>query len=144
MAMNQEQEVTLHLPASLRARLERLASLTGQPLEGLIVKTLSASLPALPDDLPPETRDALRALEDLDDQALEAEMRAMLPRRAIARVTALRERQRDGALTASERAELEDLLRAADLVTLRKAYAAVLLRWRGHRLPPLSSVNAPQ
>ena len=45
-------QVTIHLPASLRSRLERLAALTGQPLEGLILKTLSASLPPLPDDLP--------------------------------------------------------------------------------------------
>jgi hypothetical protein len=141
--MGRDQEVTVHLPASLRARLERLASLTGQPLEGLIVKTLSTSLPPLPDDLPLEAREALRALEDLDDSALAAVTGAMLSRHEIARVTALRERQREGSLTTSERAELDILLRAADLITLRKAYAAVLLKWRGHPLPSLSAANAP-
>jgi hypothetical protein len=44
MAMDQDQ-VSVHLPASLRTRLERLATLTGQSLEGLIVKTLSSNLP---------------------------------------------------------------------------------------------------
>jgi hypothetical protein len=142
MAMDQGQDVTIHLPDTLRARLERLASLTGQPLEGLIVRTLSASLPPLPDDLPPESREALRALETLDDHALEAQTRAMLSRREVARVTELRERQRDGTITSSERVELDNLLRAADLITLRKAYAAVLLKWRGHPLPPSASVHA--
>ncbi len=60
MAMDQDQ-VSVHLPANLRIRLERLALLTGQSLEGLIVKTLSANLPPLPDDFPAADRDALRA-----------------------------------------------------------------------------------
>ncbi len=51
--------ITIHLPDALHRRLERLAMLTQQPLEGLIVKTLSSNLPPLPDDLPQATGDAL-------------------------------------------------------------------------------------
>ena len=135
-------QVTIHLPASLRSRLERLAALTGQPLEGLILKTLSASLPPLPDDLPLDGQEALRALEGLDDDALWAITGATMPRHDYARVNALRERKREGTLTGSERVELDQLMRAAELITLKKAYAAVLLTWRGHRLPPPSSLSA--
>ena len=141
MAMDQDQ-ASVHLPASLRIRLERLATLTSQSLEGLIVKTLSSNLPPLPDDFPAADREALRALESLNDDDLWNVTNAALSKSDYARVTALRERRREGTLTAGERAELDELLRAADLLTLKKAYAAVLLTWRGHRLPPPPSLSA--
>ena len=132
--------VIIHLPDHLLHRLERVAELTGQPLEGVIVRTLSSNLPPLPDDLPDATRDALQALESLSDDELWDLTRATLPEDQYARVTALREQRLDGMLDADEQDELEHLLQAADLLTLRKAYAAVLLKWRGHRVPLLSAL----
>lgn len=131
--------VTIQLPDDLYRRLERLAELSKQPLEGLIVKTLSASLPALPDDLAPATRDALQSLEGLSDAALWQRAQDTFPQDQYERLTQLREQRYEGALTAEEREELDRLLAAADLLTLEKAYAAVLLRWRGHRLPSLAA-----
>ncbi len=133
--------ITIHLPGGLYRRLARLADLTKQPLEGLIVQTLSSSLPPLPDDLPPATRDALQALEALSDDELWQRARATFPEEQYARLTALRERRRDGALPTDEQAELDQLLEAADLLTLQKAYGAVLLKWRGYRLPPVSALS---
>lgn len=43
--------ITMHLPDGLHHRLEHLAHVTNRPLEELNVKTLSSSLPPLPDDL---------------------------------------------------------------------------------------------
>lgn len=134
--------VTIHLPDDLHRRLERLADLTKQPLEGLIVKTLSANLPSLPENLPPATRDALQALEGLNDDDLWKRARATLPEDKYEHLTQLRERQHEGNLTAGEREDLDQLMRAADLLTLEKAYAAVLLKWRGHRLPPLAALSS--
>lgn len=131
--------VTIQLPNDLYRRLERLADLTKQPLEGLIVKTLSANLPPLPDDLSPATRDALQALEGLSDSALWQRTQATLPEDQYERLTQLRERRHEGSLTAAERGEIDRLSAAADLLTLEKAYAAVLLKWRGHHLPPLTA-----
>ncbi|HEX6797578.1 MAG TPA: hypothetical protein VF116_07685 [Ktedonobacterales bacterium] len=133
--------ITIHLPDDLYRRLERLAGLTKQPLEGLIVKTLSANLPALPDDLPSATRDALQALEGLSDAELWQRAQATFPQDQYERLTQLRERRHEGTLIADEREELGRLLAAADLLTLEKAYAAVLLRWRGHRLPSLAALS---
>lgn len=122
--------VTLRLPDDLYRRIERLSSLTGSPIEGVIVRMLASSLPPLPDDFAPETRDALQRLELLSDDELVAYETATLFRADYARLTALRERRAAGDITSDEQADLERLLQAADTLTLQKAYAAVLLKWR--------------
>ena len=129
--------ITIHLPDGLYRRLERLASLTRQPLEGLIVKTLSSSLPPLPDDLAPAFRDALLALESLPDDELRQIADATMPEVAYERLSALRDERRERPLISNEQAELDRLSQDADTLVLRKAYAAVLLTWRGQRLSSL-------
>lgn len=122
--------VTLRLPDDLYRRIERLASLTGSPMEGIIVRMLASSLPPLPDDLPPATRDALLQLEQLSDDDLSAVETTAISSGDYARLTKLRERRADGVISPEEQAELERLTQAADTLTLQKAYAAVLLKWR--------------
>ena len=46
-----------------------------------------------------------------------------------------------GILTNAEQEQLTSLQRAADRVMLRKARAAVLLRFRGERLPTLTELH---
>lgn len=128
---------TIQVPQPLYARLERLARLTHRPVESLVLQALSASLPLLPDDLPPSQREALIALESLDDDRLWEIEGSTFPAQDYRQFSALREQQRTKTLTAEEQAALAQLSVQADLLTLRKAYAAVLLRWRGHRLPPI-------
>lgn len=135
--------IIIHLPDGLYHRLERLASLTHQPLEGLIVKTLSSSLPPLPEDLTPGLRDTLLGLESLDDAELRQVADATLPESQYQRLSDLRDAQRERALSADEQAELNRLMEAADTLMLKKAYAAVLLAWRGQRLPPPVSPGSP-
>ncbi len=125
--------IEIHMPEALYRRLERLAALTQRPLESVIVQTLSSSIPPLPDDLPPNTRDALIALEGLGDDELARVMRSTLPDDRYERLSELRAKCHEGALAVSEQAELDQLLQEADLLTLRKAYAAVLLKWRGRK-----------
>ncbi|MBD2014870.1 hypothetical protein H6F96_12940 [Microcoleus sp. FACHB-53] len=52
------------------------------------------------------------------------------------------EKNKEGSLTLEERQELTDLRFAADRLMLRKAYAWSVLRWRGHRIPPLKELSA--
>jgi hypothetical protein len=54
----------------------------------------------------------------------------------------LLEKNKEGSLTLEERQELTDLRLAADRLMLRKAYAWSVLRWRGHRIPPLKELSA--
>ena len=53
----------------------------------------------------------------------------------------LLEKNKEGSLTSEERQELTDLRLAADRLMLRKAYAWSVLRWRGHRIPPLKELS---
>ena len=134
--------VAIHVPEAIYRRLERLAALSGRPLESLVVQTLSSSLPPLPDDLSPVARDALVALERRSAAELQDTMRATFPQDRYDQFVDLREKQRAGALTADERTALDRLQHEADLLPLRKAYAAVLLKWRGHRIPSLAALEA--
>ncbi len=56
------------------------------------------------------------------------------------RHTELLEKNKEGSLTSEERQELTNLRLAADRLMLRKAYACSVLRWRGHRIPPLKEL----
>ena len=127
--------VAIQVPQTLYRRLERLAQLTRRPLESLIVQTLLSNLPPLPDDLPAAQRDALVALEGLSDDELWQVTRSAMLEGDQEQFAALRDKRRAGTLTPAQRTVLDQLAQGADLLTLRKAYAAVLLTWRGHRLP---------
>ena len=133
--------VAVHLPQSLYRRLERLAELTHRPLENLVVQTLSSTIPPLPEDLPDTVRDALVALEPLRDDELWHVTRSAIAEEQYAQFVLLREKERIGNITEAERDILTRLRQEAGLI-LRKAYAAVLLKWRGHRLPPLDELEA--
>jgi hypothetical protein len=134
--------IEIHVPEGLYRRLERLAALTRRPLEGLILQTLSSSIPPLPDDLPPATRDALIAIEALSDEELVQVVRRTMPDDRYQRLSELREKRREDTLPEGETAELDHLLEEADLLTLTKAYAAVLLKLRGHKPAPLAEADA--
>ncbi|NCC30882.1 MAG: hypothetical protein EOM24_02535 [Chloroflexia bacterium] len=134
--------VSIQVPEEIYQRLERLASLTKRPLETLVAQTLSAGLPPLPDDLPPTMRDALQALEQVEARVLEQVVRERMPEPEVQQFEALRERQRAGSLTPLESQALATLKHDADLRTLRKAYAAVLLKLRGQPVPSLTDLEA--
>lgn len=131
--------IAIQVPQPIYDRLERFAKLTSRPVESLVLQALSTSLPLLPEDLHPAQREALIALEELDDERLWQVERATFPADAYERFAELRDKQRADSLTAAEEAELLRLSDRADLLMLQKAYAAVLLRWRGQELPPLST-----
>lgn len=134
--------IAVPVPAPLYARLARLAALTNRPLESLVAQTLSAGLPPLPDDLPATTRDALQALEQLDAPALEQVVRERMAEPEAEQFAELRERRRAGVITEPEQQRFTALVHAADLRTLRKAYAAVLLKLRGQPVPTLADLEA--
>lgn len=136
------QTIAIQMPQPLYRRLERLAKLTRRPVESLVVQTLEANIPPLPDDLPDEMRDDLLALEELSDEALWQVARSVVNPEAQAEYRLLLEKNRLGTITESEQARLAQLRREADRLMLRKAYAYVLLKWRGYRLPTLAEMEA--
>jgi hypothetical protein len=139
-----EQTVAIHIPAPLYQRLERLATLTNHSLEQVVVQTLAAGVPPLPDDVPEAMRASLTALESLDDAALWQVAREMMSPEQQEQFFQLREQQQAGTIPDDGRATLAQLHQDADRLMLRKAYAYVLLKWRGQRLPTLDALEAQE
>jgi hypothetical protein len=134
------QTITLTLPDDVLQPVQRVAQATKQSVEELLVTALQAALPTL-EGLPPDVMQPLVAVESLDDQALWRVMRETVPRDQQHRLHDLLLRHQAGMLTASEHAQLSSLQQQADLVMLRKARAAVLLRFRGKRVPTLAELS---
>ncbi|MBC8447857.1 MAG: hypothetical protein H8D78_08915 [Chloroflexi bacterium] len=139
------QTVTLELPHTIYLPARRMAEATDRPLEDLLVRALQASLPPL-DGLPAELTEELIELESLGDESLWRVMVSRVPATQQRGLDRLLRKNQAGTLTERERQKLDQLQREADRVMLRKARAAVLLRFRGHRLPTLEELRrlAPQ
>ncbi len=136
------QTVPVQIPEPLYQRLERLARLTNRSLENVVEQTLTTSLPPLPDHLPDEARQELQKLEMLDDDALWQVARSEVLPEHQAQISELLEKNSLGTLAEAEQTRLSELQHQADQLMLKKAYAYVLLKWRGHRLPTLAELKA--
>jgi hypothetical protein len=134
------QTVTLELPQAIYLPARRMAEVTNRSLEDLLVSALKASLPPL-DGLPSELVEDLVELESLDDESLRQVMVSKVPTAQQRELDRLLRKNQAGTLTEQERQKLDRLQREADRVMLRKARAAVLLRFRGHRLPTLEELR---
>jgi plasmid maintenance system antidote protein VapI len=99
---------------------------------------LQNSLPSL-DGLPPEFIENLTELENLENKELRKVLHETVPPKTQAEISKLLNKK--GKLTASEILRLTNLQKKAALIMLRKARAAVLLRFRGHRLSTLTELE---
>ena len=133
-------QITLTLPDSLYRPVRRLAQASHKPIEKVLLTALHSSLPPL-DDLSP---DFVKELTDLETQRSE-ELRQVLletvPLDQQETLDSLLYRNQLGILTNAEQEQLTSLQQAADRIMLRKARAAVLLRFRGERLPTLTELR---
>ncbi len=132
--------ITLTMPDSIFQPLQRAAQATNQPVEEMLLAALRASLPSL-EGLPPEVAHDLTKLELLDDQALWRVILETLPVDRQQRIEELLLLNQAGTLSEMESEQLSELQSQADLVMLRKARAAVLLRFRGKRIPTLAELS---
>ena len=134
------QTITLILPDNILQPAQRVAQATKQSVEELLVTALQAALPTL-EGLPPAVVQHLVALESLDDQTLWRVMLETVPLVQQHQLHDLLSRNQAGMLTDAKREQLAILQQQADLVMLRKARAAVLLRFRGKRVPTLAELS---
>ena len=137
-----EQTIAIQVPQLLYQRLQRLSQLTHRPLESLILQTLDANLPTLPENLPEAVRQDLVDLESLDDEDLWKVANNMIGQEHQAQYNLLLEKDRLGTITKAEQEAMEALYQAANRHVLRKGYAYVLLKWRGYHLPTLAELEA--
>jgi predicted transcriptional regulator len=105
--------ISIVVPEQLLERLNRQAEAARRPVEEMVVAALADSIPTPPKHLPDDIRKELSVLETLSDDAL---------------------RQMAASVMNSDEGPAYTPGDASDLLMLRKAYALVLLKWRGHAL----------
>ena len=93
------------------------------------------TLPPLFEDVPADYQDDVFPLLAMNDQQLLQESRRVFPSADWQRYESLLDNSRQGALSADEQQALQNLKREADVLTLRRSYAAVLLKRRGYKIP---------
>ncbi len=136
------QRVTIELPEPVFRQLARIAEATQQSVEVLAAQSVVSNLPPSVENAPPEMQPELLKIQNVTTEELLAIAYAKVELSQHERHVELLEKNQEGSLTPEERQELTDLRVAADLLMLRKAYAWSVLRWRGHRIPPLKELAA--
>jgi len=134
--------LTIHLPVAAARRLHRVAEISRRPVDEVIAQTLQSNLPPLLEDMPLAFQEDLAALEGLPTPALWQQMRAGLDPESLARYDTLLAANAAGTLDEAGREELARLRTEADRLMFRKAYAAVLLKWRGEHVPTLAELES--
>jgi hypothetical protein len=128
------QTVMLNLPDKFYEPIQRIAQATSQPIESLLLKVLQNSLPPL-DGLPKEQIEELTQLETWDDLALRQLLLKTVPQEQQEELDHLLDKNQAGTLTEAEQKRLSFLQSVVNKIMLQKARAAVLLRFRGQRVP---------
>jgi hypothetical protein len=131
--------LTLELPDDVYERLRRAAKGMNQPVEKALAHIVRAATPSL-ERVPAEYRAELEALEDLGDDELWRIARSRPAPEKQRRLERLLGRNQRGELTDRERRALEELRSDGDRLMLRRSYAALLLKYRGHRVPNIEEL----
>ena len=131
------QTITIHIPDTLYDQLKRTAELSQRSIDTIIAHSLSHSIAPLLEDIPVEYQADVYPLLEMDETALQAEVRRIFPTDRWSIYEALLEKKKEGPLAEQEHAQLDTLRREADILTFRKTYAAVLLKHRGFHPPSL-------
>jgi hypothetical protein len=134
------QQVTIELPEPIFRQLARIAQATQQSVEVLAAQSVISNLPPSVENAPLEIQPELLKMQNLSIEELLAIAHAVVESTQQQRHVELLEKNKDNSIAPEERQELTNLRLAADFLMLRKAYAWSVLRWRGHRLPPLKEL----
>jgi hypothetical protein len=135
------QTVTISLPEKVYRRLQNAAEITGKTIQELAGQSIEENLPPLLDVIPERYRHELRVMEKLRDDDLWMITRTSVDEKSQRRHRRLLKKNSTGVLTEDERRALTELRTSADRLMLRKAYAFLLLKWRGYRLPALAELE---
>jgi hypothetical protein len=129
--------INITLPDDVYRRLQQMADATRRPMEAVVIQSIQGNLPPSADDLSPDLRSELSALQDLSDAELWSLAREPLPAEQWRHHQRLLRKHATGALTAREQQDLDQLRDTTDRAVLRRSYALALLKWRGYSLPAL-------
>ena len=132
--------LTLELPKDIYERVCRAARGMKQPVETALVNIVRAATPSL-EKVPVEYRAELEALEDLGDDELWKVTESVFAPAQQRQLTRLLDKNQRAALNEREQRALAALRAAADRLMLRRSYAYLLLKYRGHQIPSLADLR---
>jgi hypothetical protein len=127
--------ITVHLPEETLHRYRWGAAAARKPLEEFLADRLVDSAPPAVSDAPALWREELETMAELDDETLWEIARSQLPSTRQRTYSRLLHKNSQGTLTEREQETLRKLGDEARVLTLKKAQAYLLLKWRGHRIP---------
>lgn len=135
--------VTLELPEEIYEHLKQAADDLRQPLETILIQAVQAGLPPSVGDLPPEDREEFAAMARLSDEKLWEIACSSLSASKQRQLSHLLRKEQEGTLmgTGEERRKLEALHQEVNWITLRKAHAYALLKWRNRRVPTVAELH---
>jgi hypothetical protein len=125
--------VTLKIPDEVYQRLELNAQATQRSIEDILALVLKIGSPPEWCDVPEEFRSDLQDLDSLTDEALNQLASASKIESELDRYDDLLELNAMRSLSVLEQQELEFLKKDSERFMLRKAQAAVLIRWRAYQ-----------
>jgi len=131
------QTVTLELPENIYLRLQQAAHATKQSLNNIILRAVEMGSPPDRHDVPAEYQADLAALDHLDDNALWRIARGVQQETDFVQYDDLLDKNKNGMISDEECRRLAELRTESDRFMIRKAHSAALLRWRGHKMPPM-------
>jgi hypothetical protein len=137
------QRVTIELPESILHRFAQIAEATQQPLADLIAQSVVSNLPPSAENAPSEMRAELLEMQTLSVEELLAIAQTQAASTQHEHHAQLLDKNKAEELHPEEQTELTDRRHSADRLMLRKAYAWSILRWKGHKIPPLQELAVP-
>lgn len=132
--------LTLELPEEIYEHVRRAAKGMKQPVETALLSIVKAATPSL-ERVPVKYREELEALEDLHDNELWKVTESALTPAQQRQLVSLLHKNQHGELKDREQKALMRLRACADRIMLRRSYAYLLLKYRGHRIPSLADLN---
>jgi DNA integrity scanning protein DisA with diadenylate cyclase activity len=126
------QTITLNLPDQFYKRIKRIAQTMAQPIESVLLKVLQSSL---------EQIVQLTQLETWDNSAFKQLLLKTVPKEQQQELESLLHKNKSNSLNNQEQKRLAILQDVVNKIMLQKALAAVLLRFRGQRLPTLAELR---
>lgn len=134
------QAITVELPEEVYEQVKRAAQGMKRPLERVLASIVKAATPSL-EKVPSEYRSELENLEILGDEQLWRIAKSQVPAEHQRRFARLLRKLQSGGLTDREQQSLTQLRDETDRLTLRKSYAYLLLKYRGHRIRSLPAMR---
>ena len=129
--------VTLTLPEHVYENYRQKAQTTNKPVKQVLEEVVCASQPSPPpvDDVPEYLRPDLRALEKLSNEELRCIAESHLEPAKQRKLDRLLDKNQAGTITKKGLQQLDAVLQEGQRLTVIKAHAWVLLKWRGEPIP---------